>query len=60
MLVQLLTIIIGLAFFEVITSIDNAVVNAHVLKTIPEKFRKFFLFWGLLIAVFLIRGLLPF
>jgi hypothetical protein len=59
-MVQILTIIIGLIIFEIITSIDNAVVNAHVLKTVPEKFRKFFLFWGILIAVFLIRGVLTF
>jgi len=42
--INLLTIIFGLAFFEIITSIDNAVVNAHVLKTLPEKYRKIFLF----------------
>lgn len=30
-----LTVISGLALFEIITSIDNAVVNAHVLKTLP-------------------------
>jgi hypothetical protein len=34
-----LIVISGLAFFEIITSIDNAVVNAHVLKTLPEKYR---------------------
>jgi hypothetical protein len=55
-----LIIILGLALFETISSIDNAVINAHVLETLPEKFRKFFLVWGLLLAVFLIRGLLPF
>lgn len=57
---QYLIIIIGLATFEIISSIDNAIVNAHVLKTLPEKFRKFFLIWGLLLAVFIIRGILPF
>jgi hypothetical protein len=36
------------------------VINAHVLKTMPEKYRKIFLFWGILIAVFVVRGLLPF
>jgi uncharacterized protein len=40
--------------------VDNAIVNAHVLKTLPEKYRKIFLVWGLLFAVFLIRGVLPF
>lgn len=53
-------IILGLIVFEVISSIDNAIVNAHVLKNLPQKQRKFFLLWGMLIAVFLVRGLLPF
>ena len=52
--------LLGLIVFEVISSVDNAIVNAHILKTLPEKFRKFFLFWGLLFAVFLMRGVLPF
>jgi LPXTG-motif cell wall-anchored protein len=58
--IHFLTIIFGLAFFEIITSIDNAVVNAHVLKTLPEKYRKIFLFWGILFAVFIVRGLSSF
>ncbi len=60
MIIHIIIVIIGLCVFEIITSIDNAVVNAHVLKTLPEKYQKFFLFWGLIIAVFLVRGLLPF
>jgi len=40
--------------------VDNAIVNAHVLKTMSEKWRKIFLVWGIFTAVFLIRGLLPF
>ena len=59
-MIQLIIILLGLALFEIISSVDNAVVNAHVLKTVPERFRKFFLFWGLLLAVFIMRGLLPF
>lgn len=59
-MLQTFIIIFGLIVFEVISSIDNAIVNAHVLKTMPERFRKIFLFWGLLIAVFLVRGVLPF
>ena len=55
-----LVVILGLALFEIISSVDNAVVNAHVLKTLPEKFRKFFLTWGILFAVFVVRGVLPF
>jgi len=53
-------IIVGLIVFEIISSIDNAIVNAHVLRTLPEKYRKIFLFWGILFAVFIVRGLLPF
>ena len=49
----------GLCLFETISSIDNAIINAEVLTTMQAKARKWFLLWGLLIAVFLIRGLLP-
>jgi hypothetical protein len=51
--------VLGLCVFEVVSSIDNAVVNADVLATMQAKWRKWFLFWGLIIAVFLVRGLLP-
>ena len=57
---NILVVVLGLAMFEIISSVDNAIVNAHVLKTMPEKYRKIFLFWGLLFAVFVVRGLLPF
>jgi hypothetical protein len=53
-------IVIGLCLFEVISSIDNAVVNADVLKTMSPRARHWFLLYGILIAVFLIRGILPF
>ncbi len=52
--------ILGLALFESITSIDNAVINADVLRTMSARARKWFLVWGLLVAVFVVRGLLPF
>ena len=57
---EAIVVIIGLSLFEIISSIDNAVVNAHVLATMGERFRRFFLIWGMLIAVFLLRGVLPF
>lgn len=60
MFFEFLVIITGLILFEVISSVDNAIVNAHVLKTLPEKYRRIFLVWGLLLAVFVVRGLLPF
>ncbi len=52
-------IIVGLILFEVVSSVDNAVINAEVLGTMSKKARRWFLLWGILIAVFLIRGLLP-
>jgi hypothetical protein len=58
--VNILIVVLGLCVFEIVSSVDNAIVNAHILKTMPEKYRKIFLFWGLLFAVFAIRGLLPF
>ncbi len=49
----------GLVLFEIISSIDNAIINAEVLTTMQERARRWFLLWGLLFAVFIIRGLLP-
>ncbi|MEZ4239098.1 MAG: DUF475 domain-containing protein [Myxococcota bacterium] len=59
-MLQSIVVIAGLTIFEIISSIDNAIVNAHVLKTVPERYRRFFLVWGLLLAVFVMRGVLPF
>jgi uncharacterized protein len=53
-------IVIGLILFETVSSIDNAVINAQVLATMSDRAKKWFLTWGLLIAVFAMRGLLPF
>lgn len=49
----------GLALFEVIISVDNAIINAEVLSTMSRRARQWFLIWGIFIAVFLVRGLLP-
>ena len=57
---EILVVILGLCLFEVISSVDNAIINAHVLTTLPEKFKKLFLTFGLLIAVVVVRGMLPF
>ncbi|MBI2021646.1 DUF475 domain-containing protein [Candidatus Daviesbacteria bacterium] len=57
--ISAILIISGLSLFETISSIDNAIINAEVLSTMGQKARKFFLTWGLLIAVFIIRGILP-
>lgn len=53
-------VIVGLIVFEVVNSVDNAIVNAHVLATMSQKARRWFLVWGMFFAVFLIRGILPF
>ena len=59
-ILSIVLIIAGLILFETVSSIDNAVINAQVLSTMSERARRWFLIWGLLIAVFLLRGLLPF
>lgn len=51
--------VFGLSLFEIIISVDNAIINAEVLGTMSEKAKRWFLIWGILIAVFLVRGLLP-
>lgn len=52
--------IVGLTLFEAVSSVDNAIINAEVLSTMGQKARRWFLTWGMFIAVFLVRGLLPF
>src|SRR6478752_3322213 len=56
---SIVIIIFGLALFETVSSIDNAIINAEVLSGMGKKARQWFLWWGLLIAVFIVRGLLP-
>lgn len=51
--------VLGLALFEVVSGIDNAIINAEVLSTMQKKYRRWFLVYGILIAVFVVRGLLP-
>jgi hypothetical protein len=51
--------IVGLVVLEAVQSVDNAIVNAHMLKTMSEKARRWFLVWGIFTAVFVVRGLLP-
>jgi len=52
--------IIGLSVFEAISSVDNAIINAEILSTMGARARRWFLTWGIFIAVFFIRGVLPF
>lgn len=55
----MLLTVAGLCLFETVCSIDNAVINAEVLNTMSAKARRWFLFWGMIFAVFAVRGLLP-
>ncbi len=52
-------IVVGLIVFEIVSSIDNAIINAEVLSTMGAQAKRFFLTWGIFFAVFLVRGLLP-
>jgi len=56
---SIILIIVGLIIFETISSIDNAVINAEVLSTMSQRARRWFLIYGLFIAVFAVRGMLP-
>lgn len=58
-LLPILLTVAGLCLFETISSIDNAIINAEVLGTMGERARRWFLVWGLLFAVFVVRGILP-
>ena len=60
MLFTAILTIIGLSLFETVSSVDNAIINAEVLSTMGAKARRWFLTWGMFIAVVLVRGLLPF
>jgi hypothetical protein len=55
----ILLTIAGLIVFETVSSVDNAIINADVLATMSQRARRWFLVWGLIIAVFVVRGLLP-
>ena len=59
LLIDDILIVLGLIVFEVVNSIDNAIVNAHVLKTMGQLWRKRFLLIGIITSVFLVRFLLP-
>ena len=58
-ILSMILIVIGLCLFETVSGIDNAVINAEVLRTMSQKARRWFLVWGMLVAVFVVRGLLP-
>ncbi len=51
--------VFGLSLFESISSVDNAIINATVLSGMARRARRWFLLWGVVFAVFVVRGLLP-
>lgn len=57
--VEALFLVFVLSVLEVSLSFDNAVVNANVLKEMAPIWRKRFLTWGILIAVFGMRIVFP-
>ncbi|MEY2699780.1 MAG: hypothetical protein RIQ52_535 [Pseudomonadota bacterium] len=48
-----------LAGMEISLSVDNAIVNATIIKDMSQVWRQRFLTWGMIIAVFGVRMLLP-
>ncbi len=58
-IVTLALTVLGLALFETVSSVDNAIINSEVLSGMQPKARKWFLTWGILFAVVVPRGLLP-
>ena len=56
---QAVFIILILCILEISLSFDNAVVNATVLEDMTEVWRRRFLTWGILIAVFGMRIIFP-
>ena len=58
-MLTIITTILGLSLFETVSSVDNAIINAEVLSGMSAKARRWFLLWGMLFAVFVVRGLLP-
>ncbi len=57
--IKTLFVVFFLSILEVTLSFDNAVVNAVVLDKMTPKWQHRFLTWGILIAVFGVRFLLP-
>ena len=59
LVMQALLTTVLLSILEISLSFDNAVVNATVMKTMSEVWKKRFLTWGMLIAVFGMRLFFP-
>ncbi len=59
-IIFLVLTLIGLSLFEIVSGVDNAVINADILRTMSQKARRWFLVYGIFFAVFVVRGGLPF
>lgn len=57
--IAIILVVAGLVLFETVNSVDNAIINAEVLSKMGARARRWFLVWGILFAVFVIRGVLP-
>jgi len=56
------TVAISVAFLTILEtslSLDNAAVNAKILENWDERWRRMFLYWGIFVAVFLMRLVFP-
>lgn len=58
-LATVMTLVVILSILEISLSFDNAVINATVLEDMDERWRRYFLTWGILIAVFGMRLVFP-
>ncbi len=50
---------VALAVLEVAFSFDNAVINAKILEKMNERWQRYFLTWGVLVSVVIVRFVLP-
>ncbi len=57
--IHALTLTLILSVLEISLSFDNAVLNSSVLQKMDQQWQARFLTWGILIAVFIVRFLLP-
>lgn len=58
-LFTIIAVIIGLIVFETVNSIDNVIINSEVLSTMKPESRRWFMSWGILFAIFFVRGFFP-
>jgi len=56
---SLLLVVLALCLFEMVNSIDNAIIDADILNGVKKKSRRVFMVFDILFAVLIVRGLLP-